>query len=682
MAQTTRLRQGGGQAPSVALVSMPFHQCMMPPIGLGILKSALSAAGLRSTVYNFNLELLPDIGATAEEAVKVDGFLADRMIENQVGEWVFAPPDAARDERYLALLPDLGFTPEHVSRIRRMRSRVDALLVEWAHRVVAGGHDIVGFSFSLGRTRANVRLAEALRQLSPHIQVMGGGFSASGDMGRALLEAFPVIDLVCHTEADELIVPIVRTLRGEPGTAIENLNGISYRRGGRLVTRQAMDCLPDIERTPLPDYDDYFEQVEAMRATWDAGHELPLWVPIELARGCWWGAREHCAFCSNNGDRMAFRAKSVERAVRDIDALAARHRVTRFLVVDNILVHDYYRSLLPRLAAARRGHLFHWEVRPHIGRAQAATLARAGVLWVQPGIESLSTPVLRLMHKGTTAIDNIHALKWLLAYGIESAWNILFVLPGERREWYEEMARTIPRLMHLAPPKGLIPITLGRFSPTFLRARELGVKVFGPTEFARLAFDDVSPELLVRLVAEFAYEIEGRPPDLDAHIVRMLEPLVTRWRENHAARGCTLSWVDGPGEALIVEGPLLRPERMLRVRGLLYRFLKACESPRSERLLLRQLAGNAPDRFDGEQALTPRAYRALIAELGYGGTRPEEGPAATLADVVDVADERGWVYRESSRIVSLPVSRTHFVTSAPFQLEAAYHRYLAESSAS
>ncbi len=660
---------------SVALISMPFHQCMLPPLGLGLLKSALSAARLPSTVYNFNLDLLPEMGETAEESVAADAFLSRRILRNQVGEWIFAPPDSARDEAYLALLREDGFGPEMVALTCRLRSRIDEFVLRWAHRVVAAGHDIVGFASSMGRTRANVRLAEAIRRLAPATQTIVGGFAASGDMGRALLEAFPVFDLVCHTEAEELIVPIVRALRGEPGHVLEELCGISYRDGDGSVVRTPDAPLPDIERTPLPDYGDYFEQADALRRSWDSSHELPFWVPTELARGCWWGARQHCTFCSDNGDRMAFRSKSPERALLDFDALHARYGVRRFMAVDNIVAQDYYRTLLPRLGERRDGYSFFWEVRPTLGQAEAATLAKAGVVQVQPGIESLSTPVLRLMRKGTSGIDNINALKWLAAYGIDSSWSILFSLPGERPGWYEEMARVIPRLMHLTPPRGPTRVTLGRFSPMYLRSLEMGVKVLGPSAYDRMVFGDVRLELLDRLVCELDYEIGGRPSGLDALVVATIGPLLARWRESFATRGCTLSIVDGPGESLVVEGPLLRPDRVVRMRGLLRRCLKGCESPTSERLLLERLAGDEGEEAGREAPLAARAYRELVEELCFTGVRPEEAPPVSLSRVVEVAEERGWAYRESGRILSLPVDQTHFVKSDPFQLQAAYRRF-------
>jgi ribosomal peptide maturation radical SAM protein 1 len=650
----------------------------MPPIGLGILKAALSASGLASTIYNLNLDLLPELGDTANEALTAYELISCRIGrgETLIGEWLFTRPDAARDERYLPLLLEKGFEPEHLALFHSLRPRLDDWIHRWARRIVDGGHDIVGFSCSFDRTRACARLAGAIRSLAPGTRLIAGGFSATGDMGLALLEAFEVFDLVCHAEGDDQIVPIVRALRDEPGTSLESLRGVSYRTEGRVVTQMDGSLLADIERSPLPEYDDYFEQVKAMGGSWEKAADLPAGLPLETSRGCWWGSREHCTFCSLNGERITFRSRSPERILTDIDTLHRKYGTKHFNVVDNILDDAFYTTLFPRLGNQRRGVTFSWEVRPNLGRDKAAALAQAGVVHVQPGIESLSTPALRRMRKGTSAIDNLQALKWLTAFGVKCQWNFLTSVPGEELEWYEEVARLIPRLVHLPPPREPSGIAMERFSPLFARPSEEGVRVTGPTAYTRLVFHDVRPDLLDRLSYDFEHEIIGRPRDLDARIRDVLGPPVRAWREAHEARGCTLSLVDGPGESLLVIGPLLRPERILRVRGLLRGFLKGCESICREQRLLDRLAAQAFEEPAREPPLEPAAYRRLVEELGFFGVQPEEPPAVKLSDVIGFADERGWVYRECGRILSLPVDQTRFVKSGAFILQESLRRYV------
>jgi ribosomal peptide maturation radical SAM protein 1 len=659
--------------PKVALVAMPFALCRVPSIGLGILKGALLAAGLPSTIYHFNLDILPELGASATDALKACDLIASPH-ETLIGEWLFSRPDAARDTRYLACLQDKGFEPGEVALIRDLRPRLDKWIERWAQRIVRGGHDIVGFSCSIDRTRASVRLAEAIRAIAPGTRLIAGGFSATGDMGLAMLEAFDAFDLVCHAEGDEVIVPIVEALRGRPGASVEAIAGVSYRSEGRIVTQARGTPLADVERSPLPDFDDYFEQVERLRASWDPALDLPRALPLETARGCWWGARTPCTFCSLNGDRMTFRSKSPRRVLQDIADLHRKHGAKPFGVVDNILSDTFFDSLLPELSRQRPKKAFSWEVRPNLGREQAAALVRAGVVQVQPGIESLSTPALRLMRKGTSGIENVQALKWLSAYRIRCSWNFLFSLPGERVEWYEEVARLIPRLMHLPPPTGLRRISLQRFSPLFARAAEQQLTVTGPTVFTRLVFDDVRGDLLDRLSYSFDYEFAGRPPGLDSRIRELLEPPIHAWMGAYEAADCTLSLINGPVESLLIIGPAFQPERLLRVKGTMRRFLRGAESICAERRLVQALVDAAPGVQGGEPPLDAGAYRQVAAELCSFGVPLEDLPAVDIPDVVRFADERGWIYREAGQLLALPVDQTHLVRSGAFMFDVALRR--------
>src|SRR4029077_9285576 len=95
-----------------------------------------------------------------------------------------------------------------------------------------------------------------------------------------------------------------------------------------------------------------------------------------------------------------------------------------------------------------------YEAKANLTRAQLRVLACGGVTHLQPGLESLSSNVLRLMDKGERAAQNVYLLRWARYYGIDVAWTILWGFPGETIEDYAGQAATASHLIHLQPPEG------------------------------------------------------------------------------------------------------------------------------------------------------------------------------------------------------------------------------------
>ena len=190
-------------------------------------------------------------------------------------------------------------------------------------------------------------------------------------------------------------------------------------------------------------------------------------IPFESARGCWWGAKHHCTFCGLNGQTISFRSKSSGRVLGELAELTRRHRSFQFAAVDNIIDMSFWKSLLPALVEERTNYEIFYEIKSNITKQQIRQLSMAGVRHVQPGIESLSTPVLRLMRKGVTAIQNVNLLRWSQYYGVNAMWNLIWGFPGEQSAHYQEQAALLPRLVHLQPPGGWSRIWMERFSPLF-----------------------------------------------------------------------------------------------------------------------------------------------------------------------------------------------------------------------
>ena len=175
---------------------------------------------------------------------------------------------------------------------------------------------------------------------------------------------------------------------------------------------------------------------------------------VETSRGCWWGERMHCTFCGLNGATMAFRSKSAPRALAELTHLAARHPGCDIQVVDNILDLKYFKTLLPELAERKLNVSLFYETKSNLKKDQVRLLRDAGVMTIQPGIESFSDRVLKQMKKGVSGLQNIQLLKWCKEIGVHPIWNFLMGFPGESPDDYFEMAELSARVCHLPQPSG------------------------------------------------------------------------------------------------------------------------------------------------------------------------------------------------------------------------------------
>ena len=99
-----------------------------------------------------------------------------------------------------------------------------------------------------------------------------------------------------------------------------------------------------------------------------------------------------------------------------------------------------------------------------ISQNEIKKLTAAGIRFLQVGLESLNDQTLRQMNKATTVLFNIYLLKMALENGIRIMWHILYGIPGEKDEWYADMAAILPLLFHLQPPDALVHLHLDRFS--------------------------------------------------------------------------------------------------------------------------------------------------------------------------------------------------------------------------
>ncbi|KFE64367.1 RiPP maturation radical SAM C-methyltransferase [Hyalangium minutum] len=465
----------------VCLLSMPFPVLNQPSMALGLLKPALTQAGLPAKT------LYPCLWFAEEVGLDVYVAICDSKQEFLVGEWIFAEaafpgfhPD--RDsylERVLSapvsrgLLRKSRFEGDPRAALLAARQAAQGFIEKVATRVLELRPRIVGCTSTFTQHCASLAVLRKIRELAPEVVTVMGGANCEGEMGVSARRHFPWVDFVVSGEGELLFPKLCQSIL-EHGRQIptqhlpQGVIGEAQLRqpAGAPAPRASVSRM---DTTPVPDFDDYFAELHSspLRSFISPG------LAMETSRGCWWGKKHHCTFCGLNGGNMDFRSKSAGRVISELAELSTRYGIRKFNIVDNIMDLAYIQELAPRITSDTPYTLF-FETKVNLKRAQLERLAAAGIRRLQPGIESMHDEILQLVDKGTTALQNIQLLKWARELGIFITWNFLWDVPGEQDAWYAEMAEWLPWVSHLQPP-GVDRIQFHRFSPYHQRPASFGL---------------------------------------------------------------------------------------------------------------------------------------------------------------------------------------------------------------
>jgi len=510
----------------IALVCMPFASAKIASIQIGLLTAIAQREGFETGNYYFNLDLAAQLGPECYE----------KLCEHRghlTGEWLFAKAafggDAPqRGEQFLASFPGevawvkkIGKDGEYLIDLREriLPQFLDKCLNEtdWSR------YGAVGFSSTFQQNVACLGLARRIKEGFPEVKIIFGGSNMESEMGPEYGRAFPFVDYVVSGEADVIFPALLKTLasRRPAGT----LQGVSSREPESAgYNGSEVSPFTDLDSSPVPNYEPYFARAEELGLL---PHYKNDWaLPVESSRGCWWGKKHHCTFCGLNGGGMTFRAKTPERFMSELSALASRHRISSFEAVDNILDLKYLPAVFSKIEENKTDYRFFYEVKANLTRAQIRSLYKGGVRSIQPGIESMSSNILKLMRKGCTMLQNVRCLKWCFYYNIKVGWNLLCGFPGETSQDYEQQAEVLKCIQHLEPPTGCSRIWLERFSPYYHDRESFPISNVRP----QASYGNVYPEHvnLDKIAYFFDYEMSGT---LSEREIEPLQKLVGAWQK-------------------------------------------------------------------------------------------------------------------------------------------------------
>lgn len=575
----------------ICLVQMPQVRVEMPSISLGLLQAVLARDGLRARAFYASFWFLDFAGPRCYL------LLNSPRSQDCLADWLFASaafPDFIPDHysylkkllKYNPKLETLGLDKLH-DLLLPLRQKIPEFVDQAAKRLLRHGPRLIGCSSNFQQHVASLALLRRVRELDPTVVTMLGGANCDSVMGQTTHKNFPWVDLVISGEADGFISGLCWSILRNAGEipASDLPAGVfapCHRRQGYPGVPRGdgfpRASTPSLDRLPPPDYDDYF-------AEWRRSPYHRLILPsilLESSRGCWWGQRRRCTFCGLHNQGIHYRAKPWENVIHEIRTLVSRYDTKRLLVVDNIFNMEYFQTLLPALNDLHQDLRLFYEVKVNLTPLQLEQLSRTGVRWIQVGIESLDSRILKLINKGSKSWQNVQVLKWARQYGICLEWNLLAGFPGEQDAWYGEMAQHIPWLHHLQPGN-FNYLKYLRFSTYFDHAEAYGLKL-KPSELLGFAYPLPASEL-----ANLAYTFEpeggldhqGLPlysPVLDRPGLEATRLALLDWQQTWDRQDATLCGRKEGRTLTIRDTRPCAATGLIRLEGLAREVLERCEA--------------------------------------------------------------------------------------------------------
>ncbi len=342
---------------------------------------------------------------------------------------------------------------------------LEGALDNWLAGLDLSQFDLIGFSICFNQLLSSLTAARKIKELRPDLPIVFGGSGCVAEIGLSLLTNFSQIDYVINGEGEEALAELCLSLSAPKGNG--TLSPRIMSRDSRVLPKSCPKDIPDLNQLPIPDYAPYFNE---MKSIFGGMPFVPV-LPLEFSRGCWWNK---CKFCNLNLQWQGYRWKQAETMLQEVQQQSSRYQCLDFCFTDNALPPREADLFFNTLARSSADYDFFAEVRVLTDPDTPQRYRRGGLSSIQVGIEALSSSLLNKMQKGTSAIENIAAMRQSAEAGIQLDGNLIIEFPGSSiAEAHETMAALDYVLPY--PPLSAASFFLGHGSPVAQAPQDYGI---------------------------------------------------------------------------------------------------------------------------------------------------------------------------------------------------------------
>jgi len=313
--------------------------------------------------------------------------------------------------------------------------------VDWPNlrtRIESANADIVASSsLATCNTYVVARTLQIAKEANPDLLTVTGGqhFTATAQES---LEAFPEIDIIVRGEGEQTFSELAKRAQGKAD--FQKVDGVSFRRKGKIVHNQPRPLIEDLETLPYPGYHLVKDFVHRYHFAAMAGRDAP-YALVEGARGC----MHECSFCTQwRHWQGKWRSKSPKR-IADEMKFCHENFGSRFiwLTDDNLGAGTRIGDLADAIIGCRMPDDVAWFVQARCddivrNRDVLPKLRRSGLNWVLLGVENSDPSTLESFRKEITPTQAKEAVDLLKRNGIFA--HAMFII-GSRKDTHESIAR-------------------------------------------------------------------------------------------------------------------------------------------------------------------------------------------------------------------------------------------------
>lgn len=239
------------------------------------------------------------------------------------------------------------------------------------------------------------------------------------------LTNYPRADFIIRGEPEYTARDLAAAVKA--GAPYENIEGISWQRGGSIYRNRDREFIKDLDMLPYPAWEDANIKRYTMPITGE------IFLLVMTSRGCPYS----CTFCSAQelyGKKRRYR--SAERIVDEMEYVHKRFGVNSFLFWAEGFVADKQRVYEVCGEIIKRGLVFKWVANSRVDAVDLPMLKRmkeAGCWMIGYGIESGNQDILDAVKKGITLAQIEAAVKMAKQAGIKVTSHVIIGIPGETR---------------------------------------------------------------------------------------------------------------------------------------------------------------------------------------------------------------------------------------------------------